>query len=322
MTTPIQLQFASVDGLDLYLDVYLPPAASESAKVPVCLWWHGGGLLQGTRKGKQSMPPLYYLIPYNVAVSPHHLSAPEKHNICLVSADYRLAPQTRLPGILSDCKAALEFLSSDAFKTATNNAVDASKVVVSGSSAGGWLCLLAGTGIGYAACGLAPPPKVSGIAALYPITDLADPFWTTKQHPVSYLPRVIPDEEVASFVDPTSQKLAFTAVESPRAIFYHYMVQEGILEHLLLDGTGIPSAAFGIAPQLRTGAFTVPPVFQIHGDIDDKVPVRQARDVEAALKEIKADCIYEELPNVNHLFDKDPKEQMESMWAFIAKVTN
>ncbi len=37
------------------------------------------------------------------------LSAPEKHNLCLVSPDYRLAPQTRIPGILADAKAALDF---------------------------------------------------------------------------------------------------------------------------------------------------------------------------------------------------------------------
>ena len=43
-------------------------------------------------------------------------------------------------------------------------------IVVSGSSAGGWLALLAGTGIGFEACGLGLPPKVAGIAAIYPIT--------------------------------------------------------------------------------------------------------------------------------------------------------
>ncbi|KAJ7072220.1 Alpha/Beta hydrolase protein [Mycena amicta] len=258
-----------------YLDVYIPQAATEASKVPVLLWWHGGGLLQGTRKG------------------------------------------TRLPGILADCKAAMEFLSSPAFVAATGNTVDASKLVVSGSSAGGWLSLLTGTGIGYAACGLDLPPKVAGIAALYPITDLADRFWTTKQHPVVVLPK-------ATFVNPSSKKLCFSSMDSPRAIFYHYMVQEAILEQLLLEGTDIPAAAFAIAPQLRSGnsKFSIPAVYQIHGDIDDKVPCRQAADVEAALQEINAaDHIYEELPDQNHLFDRVPECQMDNMYAFITRVT-
>ncbi|KAJ7924932.1 Alpha/Beta hydrolase protein [Mycena leptocephala] len=256
--------------------------------VPVLVWWHGGGLLQGTRKG----------------TSPHHLSAPAKHNICVVSADYRLAPQTRLPGILSDCKAAMDFVRSPAFANATGNRVDASKMILSGSSAGGWLSFLAGMGIGYAACGLEPPAPVSGIAVLYPISDLNDPFWTTKQHPVSYMPRVV----------------AFSTLDSKRAVFYHYMVQEGILGSLLLDNTGIPGSAFSVAPAIKTGKFTVPPTYIIHGAIDDKVPCTQARDVVEALKEIKAYVQYEELPGVDHLFDKDPKCEMENMYAFVANV--
>ncbi|KAF7361793.1 Polyketide synthase [Mycena venus] len=302
---PLELVYKTVDGLDLTLDVFVPDSATETSKVPVFVWWHGGGLLQGTRKG----------------ISPHHLSAPMKHNICIVSADYRLAPQTRLPGILADCKAAMDFVRSPAFANATGNRVDASKMVVSGSSAGGWLSLLAGTGIGYAACGLEPPVPVSGIAALYPISDLGDPFWSTKQRPVSYMPSVIPDEEVAPFIDPAADKVAFSALDSKRSIFYHYMVQESILESLLLDDTGVPASAVGVAPALKTGKFMVPPVYIIHGDIDDKVPCQQARDVVAALKEIKADVEYEELPGVNHSFDKDPQCEMENMYAFVARVT-
>jgi len=302
---PLELVFASVDGLDLTLDVFVPESATETSKAPVLLWWHGGGLLQGTRK----------------VVAPHHLFAPAKHNICVVSADYRLAPQTRFPGILADCKAAMEFVRSPTFALATGNRVDSSKMVISGSSAGGWLSLLAGTGIGYIACGLDPPAAVSGIAALYPITDLADPFWKTKQRPVSYFPRVIPDEEVASFLDPASSKVAFSAADSDRAVFYHYMVQEGILEKLLLEGTDIPASAFAVAPAIQTGKFAVPPTYMIHGEVDDKVPCRQARDVAEALKKIKAQFEYEELPGLNHLFDRDPKCEMENMYAFVAKVT-
>ncbi|KAJ7680446.1 Alpha/Beta hydrolase protein [Mycena polygramma] len=303
---PLELVYRQVDGLDLKLDVFLPESATESSKAPVFLWWHGGGLLQGTRK----------------AISPHHISAPSKHGLCIVSADYRLAPQTRLPDILADCKSAMDFVRSPAFAAATEYRVDASKLIVSGSSAGGWLALLAGSGIGYAACSLEPPSPVSGIAALYPISDLADRFWTTKQYPVSYMGRTIALEEVEPFLDPKADKVAFSASDSPRAVFYHYMVQEAILESLLLGGTNIPASNFAIAPALRTGKFAMPPTYVIHGDIDDKVPCRQARDVVEALREMKvADVEYEELAGVDHLFDKDPKCEMENMYAFVARVT-
>jgi len=286
--------------------VYLPDVANETNTVPILLWWHGGGLLQGTRK----------------AIAPHMLEAPSKHNICVVSADYRLAPQTRMPGILADCKAAMDFLSSPEFAAATGNRVNPSKVVVSGSSAGGWLSLLCGTGIGFKACGLEPPRPVAGIAAIYPITDLLDSFWTTPQHPVSWEDRVIPRSEVETFLNPSSLKISASAVESQRAIFYTYMVQEGILGDLLLNGTNIPEQKFSVAQELKSGKYTVPPIYIIHGNNDQKVPHRQATDVVSALKAISAEVEYHELEGLDHGFDKDPSYDLASMYEFIVNALN
>ncbi|KAJ8507260.1 hypothetical protein ONZ45_g10352 [Pleurotus djamor] len=209
---PIELVYKHVDGLDISMDVYLPSDESKT-DLPVVLWWHGGGLIQGTRK----------------AITPHLYLAPERHNICVVSADYRLAPQSRFPAILSDCASAVSFIaSSSEFRNATKGRVDGTKIVVSGSSAGGWLALLAGTGIGYAACGVeSPAALIAGVAAIYPITDLLDPFWTEKKtNGVNYFDRVIGHDEVAQYVDPSSVKTCLSASDSPRSIFYTYMVQE------------------------------------------------------------------------------------------------
>ncbi|KAK0436996.1 Alpha/Beta hydrolase protein [Armillaria borealis] len=247
---PQEIVFKRVDGLDIVMDVYVPESATPESPAPVVLWWHGGGLLQGTRK----------------AASPHHLRSPSSHNLCFISADYRLAPQTKFPAILSDCKAAIDFLFTP-----------------DGSSAGGWLSLLCGTGIGFKASGLDPPEKgrVKGIAALYPITDLLDPFWTTKQYPVSYFKRVIDKEELGAFLDHKGEKVASSALDSPRNVFYSYMIQEGILADLLLAGESIEPSAYSIALGLKSGEFALPPTYIVHGDIDDKVPVQEARDVVA-----------------------------------------
>lgn len=153
-------------------------------------------------------------------------NAPAKYNICVVSVDYRLAPQTRIPAIISDCKSALDFVRSAEFANATGHRVDGSRVVVSGSSAGGWLALLAGTGIGYEASGVEPPKGIKGVVALYPITDLLDPFWTTKQRPTAYMDRIIEDHEMIECVDPNSRKRSWSIDAEPRGLFYTYMVQE------------------------------------------------------------------------------------------------
>lgn len=161
-----------------------------------------------------------------LAVAPHMRYAPAKHNLCVVSVDYRLAPQTRLPDILSDCKSAIDFLRTEEFAKATGNRVNPSGLVVSGSSAGGWLALLAGTGVGFEASGLKAPEGITGIVAIYPITDLLDPFWTTKHRPVVYLDRIIEHSEMATFVDPNSEKTSWAEATGKRSMFYHYMVQE------------------------------------------------------------------------------------------------
>ncbi|KAE8203861.1 hypothetical protein CF327_g7750, partial [Tilletia walkeri] len=84
-------------------------------------------------------------------LAPHLHAAPEKHGIAVVSADYRLAPQARMPSILSDISDALHFLQSPKFEPRTGEKLDTSRIALSGSSAGGWLALLAGTGYGFEA---------------------------------------------------------------------------------------------------------------------------------------------------------------------------
>jgi acetyl esterase/lipase len=212
-TQILELPFkVTKDKQTIFADVHIPSSASTSKQpLPVLVWWHGGGLLQGTRKG----------------TAPHLQNAPEKHNIIVVSADYRLAPQVRMPEILSDAGDVLEWIQSKEFSEKTNNKADQNKVFVSGSSAGGWLAFLTASGLGYKECGLKPPPKPFGCIAIYPISDLKDSFWNTKQHPVTYFPRVIDGEkELGENLDPKSNILTSSALDAPRSVFYHYMIQE------------------------------------------------------------------------------------------------
>lgn len=41
---------------------------------------------------------------------------------------------------------------------------------------GGWLALLTGLGVGFEACGIEAPAPPTSIAAIYPISDLNDPY--------------------------------------------------------------------------------------------------------------------------------------------------
>lgn len=308
MTTPIEKVFKTVNGLAISLDIYLPDSATVEKPVPVLIWWHGGGLLQGNRKG----------------VKPHLARAPDLHDICVVSADYRLAPQTRLPGILSDVRDAVVYVQSKQFSDDVGNRANSKKLVVSGSSAGGWLALIAGSQLGFKECNISPiSGPILATIPIYPITDMTAPFWNTKQHPVTYMKGRIIDgpKDLGEHLDPKAPEVASTASDSSRNVFYHYMIQEALLPSLLLDGTGLSPDIFSVAKALDEGRVSMPPTLMTHGTIDDKVPISQAEDVYAALKKrgIEAELIREH--GKDHLYDGLDEEEMKDVYSFIKRVT-
>lgn len=76
---------------------------------------------------------------------------------------------------MEDCYNVITFIHSPEFEKATEGKVDTSRICVSGGSAGGWLALLVGLGIGFEESGLKRPKEVQSIASIYPISDLNDP---------------------------------------------------------------------------------------------------------------------------------------------------
>jgi triacylglycerol lipase len=89
------------------------------ATLPCVFHIHGGGYVMGS--------PL--------ADAPQHRALAKALSCCVVSVDYRLAPETPFPGAIEDCYAALSWLFAEA--AALN--IDPSRVGVMGESAGGGL---------------------------------------------------------------------------------------------------------------------------------------------------------------------------------------
>ena len=127
------------------------------------------------------------------------------------------------------------------------------------------------------------------------------------------MPRIVKEEELTEYLDASKPVSAFSMLDSPRSMFYHYMIQEcalclrfsplsaeypqlsvlvcpcddrALLEGLLLDGTGIDPSAYSVAPAIKNGTAPHPdvPTFVVHGTIDDKVNIEQADDVVNAMK--------------------------------------
>lgn len=101
---------------DVRMLVYTP-AESASAPRPAVLHMHGGGYVLGNPELNDAS----------------NRSLASELNCVVVSADYRLAPETVFPGALEDCYAALLWLHRQAGELG----VDASRIAVKGESAGG-----------------------------------------------------------------------------------------------------------------------------------------------------------------------------------------
>jgi len=105
--------------------VYRPSEAR--GPLPCILHMHGGGFVFGAAAADE---------PYNRELA-HHLSC------CIVSLDYRLAPEAPFPAAIEDSYAVLSWI----FDQAGDLAIDTSRLGVMGESAGGGLaaalCLMA-----------------------------------------------------------------------------------------------------------------------------------------------------------------------------------
>jgi acetyl esterase/lipase len=93
---------------------------------PAVVWIHGGALIMGNRKG----------------VPGQLLDLCRREGCVLVSLDYRLGPEVKLPEIAADVRDAFGWLRTEGKKRFH---VDPERIAVTGGSAGGYLTLLSGT---------------------------------------------------------------------------------------------------------------------------------------------------------------------------------
>lgn len=112
-----EIQAPGVNGPDVRCLLYKP--AGDEAGRPGYLHIHGGGYIIGTAKRSDIQ----------------NISIAEKLGAVVVSVDYRLAPETPVPGPLEDCYAGLAWLHAHA--EALN--VDPARIAIGGESAGGGL---------------------------------------------------------------------------------------------------------------------------------------------------------------------------------------
>lgn len=115
------VEFSSIDGQHLLLNIARPKGATEALPAVLCI--HGGGFRAGTREGYDGLCVQLAQAGYVAA-----------------TLTYRLAPAYQFPAAVQDCKTAVRWLRANAKRYG----IDPKRIGAMGGSAGGHLALFLG----------------------------------------------------------------------------------------------------------------------------------------------------------------------------------
>jgi acetyl esterase/lipase len=271
--------FKTVGDLKIQADVY---RADDATARPVVVWIHGGALITGNRKS----------VPQNL------LDLCRDEGYALVSIDYRLAPEVKIPEIIADVKGAFAWLRGEGAKAAH---LDADRLVVTGGSAGGYLTLMTGVAV---------KPRPVALVAYWGYGDV-DGDWYTK--PSEFYRKSMPLIDKAD-ADKGVSKGAVTGSEDgidlkARGKFYHYLRQNGLWTK---EVTGFDPVKDGakLNPYcpIRNVSEEYPPTLLVHGTEDTDVPYHLSADMAKELARHKVPHELATVPGAGHgLAGGDPK---------------
>jgi acetyl esterase/lipase len=254
--------YREVNGHKILAEVYRP----EDAKIrPVIVWIHGGALITGNRK--LGSPKEQDVTRFDF------LAFAKAEGYAVVSIDYRLAPETRLPEIISDIETAFRWLRGDGAKQFH---LDPRRIVVAGESAGGYLTLITGYRV---------RPKPKALVALYGFGDLIGD-WSSKPNPYPrYNLRKISREEAESQTDGTVISDS-SERKGDGGLIYMYCRQNGLWSEEV-SGFARSTIADEITPfePIRNVTPVWPPTLLIHGTQDTDVPYEQSESMAKKFKQ-------------------------------------
>ena len=250
--------------LPIQADVY---RADDKVVRPVLVWLHGGALIVGSRKD----------VPENL------LDLCKSEGYALVSFDYRLAPEVKLPAIIEDIQDAFTWLHEKGPKLLH---IDTDRLVVTGGSAGGYLTLMTG---------IAVKPKPKALVAYWGYGDV-DGDWYTKPSEHYRKQGLISQEEAEKSVGDKVLTHTPGVVGKARGSFYRYLRQNGLWTKRV-TGFDPDKDRKKLDPYcpVRNVTAEYPPTMLIHGTEDTDVPYELSA---AMAKELARQKVEHELVTV------------------------
>jgi len=239
--------YKTVDGHDLKADVYQLPG--EQLK-PSVLYIHGGALVLGSRDmvAKVQFEP-YLRAGYNI-----------------VSIDYRLAPETKLPGIIEDVQDAYTWMRTEG---PVSFGVDPARIAVAGHSAGGYLTLMAGFRF---------HPLPRALVSFFGYGDITSP-WYSQPDPFYNTKSKISKEQAFGAIG--KKAISSLGPNSPlwegRISLALYLRQQGVWPKVISGHDPVTDKSwFSDYEPRHNVTVKYPPTLLLHGEKDTDVPVEQS----------------------------------------------
>jgi acetyl esterase/lipase len=113
------LCYATVEGIELCLDLHLPDTSQSMSDAPLVVYAHGGGFMLGDKADAER----------------ERLLGLASHGVAVASINYRTAAQALFPAQIHDMKAAVRWLRANG----DGYGVRSDRIGVWGASAGGYL---------------------------------------------------------------------------------------------------------------------------------------------------------------------------------------
>jgi acetyl esterase/lipase len=277
-TRPETHTYKTVGDLAIKADVF---RYQDDRTRPVLVWIHGGALIGGSRADVDRR------------VKRHALDA----GYVLISLDYRLAPETKLPDIIQDLEDAFAWIRRDGPKRFK---IDPTRIAVAGGSAGGYLTLTSGYRV---------HPRPVALFSLYGYGDLIGDWYSTPSPHPRHNRRKVAREE------------AFQQVSGPPISDSRDRKGDGGLFYAYCRQTGTwPQAVSGWDPEKESEQFSpfmpvknvtadYPPTVLVHGTNDTDVPYEQSVLMEEQFKQHNVPHLMITVANAEHgLGGGDPKQ--------------
>jgi acetyl esterase/lipase len=244
----------------LQADVHRPPGDGVR---PVIVFIHGGALMMGSRQMTSSPGSL--------------LEALINAGYVVVSIDYRLAPNVKLPEIIGDVRDACDWVRQrgpELFR------IDPSELFVMGQSAGGYLTMMAGFRV---------QPRPRALVSFWGYGDIVGKWYS--QPDAFYRQRRLVTKEEAD--------------REGGALLYLYCRQQGLWPKVLtgLDPEKDPRAFDPFCP-VRNVTREYPPTLLIHGTRDTDVPYELSAEMDNELTAKRVPHEFITIPDGGHGFGK------------------